>query len=129
LGRVLLADDDAISRKMLGFILTSAGHEVDFAANGLEALQRLRVAPDDYQVVITDHDMPDLSGLDLVRQLTWQGICLNRIVVISAQITAMDRFNFHELPIHSILDKPIRPNLLLGAVQSILDRPLPSRAA
>ena len=61
---VLVVDDSRLDRTRAGGILRKAGHEVAFAANGREALDYLAVNPPD--VVVTDLQMPELDGLELV---------------------------------------------------------------
>lgn len=61
---VLVVDDSRLDRTRAGGILRKAGHEVAFAANGREALDHLAADPPD--VVVTDLQMPELDGLELV---------------------------------------------------------------
>jgi two-component system chemotaxis response regulator CheY len=62
--RVLAVDDSAALLGVLVECLRAGGHEVVTAANGREALERLREhAPD---VVVTDLNMPEMSGLELI---------------------------------------------------------------
>ena len=61
---VLVVDDSRLDRTRAGGILRKAGHEIAFAADGREALDFLALAPPD--VVVTDLQMPNLDGLELV---------------------------------------------------------------
>jgi len=65
--RVLLTDDDAISRALAREVLASEGYEVLEATNGLEALERLAVERVD--AVLLDVEMPQLGGLETVRRI------------------------------------------------------------
>ena len=64
---VLVVDDDASVRSLLSYIVRHhlAGHEIVVAADGVEALDYLSERAID--LVITDHEMPRLSGLELVQ--------------------------------------------------------------
>src|SRR5690554_1621439 len=65
MSRILLVDDSAVDRRLFGGILErKSGISVDYAASGLEALERLKGHRAD--VVITDMQMPDMDGLALV---------------------------------------------------------------
>ena len=67
MARILAVDDSAAMRQMVGITLTGAGHEVQQAADGREALaiaERQR-----FDLVITDVNMPVMDGLTLVRHL------------------------------------------------------------
>ena len=65
---VLVVDDAAVDRKLVGGLLTKgSGFDVQFAASGEEALERLPViAP---AAIVTDLVMPGMSGLELVARV------------------------------------------------------------
>ncbi|HEY3755297.1 MAG TPA: response regulator [Opitutaceae bacterium] len=63
--RVLVVDDDAISRKLTSKILGYAGYQVEQSSNGLEALQLMRTAPP--CLVLVDLQLPAMDGLELTR--------------------------------------------------------------
>nr|HQV32766.1 response regulator [Calditrichia bacterium] len=65
--RILIAEDEAVSRRLLERRLTEWGHEVVAAVNGREALAFFREAP--FSLVITDWVMPEMDGLELVRRI------------------------------------------------------------
>ncbi len=65
--RVLLVEDSIIAREVEKSMLEAAGFEVGTAIDGLDALERLALAPAD--LVITDLEMPRLDGFGLVRRL------------------------------------------------------------
>jgi two-component system, chemotaxis family, chemotaxis protein CheY len=67
---LLVADDEPISRQLLGHILRDSGqHEVTLAADGLEAWMRLKEAPATYDLVILDIMMPRMDGWTLLRRM------------------------------------------------------------
>jgi len=63
-GRILIVDDDRALRHVLAELLTDAGHSVDQAADGPEALQRLGRGACD--IVLLDIGLPGMSGLDVL---------------------------------------------------------------
>jgi len=65
--RVLLADDDPVSRRILTAMVVGLGHEAVVAQDGAEAWTRFQAEPLD--VVITDWMMPELDGLVLTRRI------------------------------------------------------------
>jgi len=65
--RVLVVDDDAVDKELLGGILTEGGHEVTTAGNGREAMELLRAGRS--SVVISDWVMPAMDGLELCRAI------------------------------------------------------------
>jgi two-component system NtrC family response regulator len=71
MARLLFIDDDAGGRQMAAYILRTAGHEVDEADSGHAGLSLFR--PDAHDLVITDVRMPQLSGIDVTRQIRHRG--------------------------------------------------------
>jgi len=62
--RVLVVDDDALTRELLAEILRRRGCEVDLAPQGTEGIRQLE--QEAYDLVLTDIRMPDLSGMDVL---------------------------------------------------------------
>lgn len=83
---ILLIEDDAASRKILDFVLTSAGYQVQKAAGGDEGLELASSLPDDESsIILMDFQMPGLSGCDLATNLRQK--CKAQIIAMSgAQI-------------------------------------------
>jgi two-component system, NtrC family, response regulator AtoC len=65
--RILIVDDDGPMRSFLSTILKDEGYIVDEARNGLEGLSKIEYS--DFDLVITDLRMPDMSGIDLIRSV------------------------------------------------------------
>ena len=65
--KVLVADDDPVSRRLLQNYLQKWGYEVSVTTNGAEAWRMFE--QDEYQIVISDWMMPELDGLDLIRRI------------------------------------------------------------
>jgi two-component system response regulator HydG len=80
--RILVVDDEAGSRTALRDLLKSQNFEVDLAADGEAALERIVELPPD--LVITDLDMPKMDGMQLLGQLHERQRDLPVIVVTSA---------------------------------------------
>jgi DNA-binding response OmpR family regulator len=67
--RILVAEDDAVSRRVLEAILERMGHECAVTADGDEAWARLAAGDGAPEVLITDWMMPGLAGPDLCRKV------------------------------------------------------------
>ena len=116
---VLVVDDDPL---ILHFVCTTverAGYRVQRAANAAEALQSYTASAAD--LVLTDVAMPGMSGPDLARRLCKQDANV-RVLFMSGNAT--DGFAGEEMAAHQfeLLPKPFRPDALLRAVRSALDR-------
>lgn len=68
---ILVADDDAMSRKLLIRILSSAGFACREASDGIEALKSLRV--DTPSLLLLDFDMPGINGAEVLKQMRQDG--------------------------------------------------------
>lgn len=66
--RILIADDDKTSRQILGKALKKWGYEVEEAVNGTQAIEILK-KPDSPQIVILDWIMPELNGLETLKEI------------------------------------------------------------
>ena len=61
---ILVIDDDRLIRSFISAILKEDGHHIEEAGNGRSGLEKLRTA--DFELVITDLRMPDISGMDVI---------------------------------------------------------------
>lgn len=64
---ILIIDDSASIRQMLGFTLRGAGYEVDEAVDGRDGVTKAQRKT--YQLVFTDQNMPQMDGLTVIRTL------------------------------------------------------------
>jgi DNA-binding NtrC family response regulator len=115
---ILIADDDAPFRAVLGEILTPLGHRLVEAANGEEALERLgRIRVD---LVITDQRMPALDGLTLLRQIRMMP-APPAVVLLTAHGTIRDAVEAVRAGAVDYLTKPLHsPEALVSVVQRVL---------
>ena len=90
--RILVADDNAVNRKLAQKLLLLQGYDVDVAANGLEALEKIRVC--NYYAVLMDCQMPVMDGITATTQVRERGRGLERrvpIIAMTAGTTEGDR--------------------------------------
>lgn len=109
--RVLYAEDVPELRELVTVLLASGGHSVETAANGRDALKMLFMRGQPYDVVITDHHMPVMNGLDLVaqlRELAFPG----KIVVFSSELSRDVHERYISHGVDHILPKPVFPDTL-----------------
>jgi len=106
--RVLYADDMLQLRELLVIVLSRDGHTVDTAANGFDALEKITATPQAYDVIITDHHMPGMNGLELVtsiRKTPYAG----KIIIFSSELSEAVNAAYQRLKVDFILPKPIFP--------------------
>src|SRR5207344_1012095 len=70
-GRILVADDEASIRHLVAEMLTHSGYKVDDVENGMRAWKALHL--ESYDLLITDQDMPQMTGLELIHKLRAAG--------------------------------------------------------
>jgi DNA-binding response OmpR family regulator len=116
--RILIIDDDAGVRKILGLMLKSAAHETMLAVDGDEGVNLHRAAPAD--VVIVDLIMPHRQGLETIIQLRkeFPGVAIIAMSGKPARGTLMPIAQ--RLGAIGILEKPFSSAQLLAAVESAL---------
>lgn len=78
--KILVVDDDAMAGEMTGAVLEGMGHEVVLAEDGIDAAGRLNADPG-IEMVISDMNMPMVSGIDLFRELREGGSALPFILL------------------------------------------------
>jgi CheY-like chemotaxis protein len=103
--KILAVDDEPAIAACLSFIFRGPRYELTSARNGREALAQLSAAAAPYDVVITDNNMPQLSGVELVRALRERSFD-GKIMVLAAHLTSENRDAFAEMKVDAILDKP-----------------------
>lgn len=101
---IMLVDDDPIFRRMISAFLVSQHYEVLEAKNGLEALKLLRDHVPD--LIVCDINMPIMSGIELVEEVSWQFPMLP-IIVVSATEDMSDVARVLRFGIKDFLTKPI----------------------
>src|SRR2546427_12736204 len=94
--RLLYAEDDEIVRTALSQVFRHLGWQVTSVPHGAAALSRISVA--DFDMVVTDHNMPGTDGLALVRKLRARGFA-GRIYVLSGALLAADEDKYRELTV------------------------------
>lgn len=76
---VLIVDDDAATRRLYKFLLTSSGYTVVEAEDGLAAIDQLAHTP--CELIITDMNMPRMDGLELVRTIRQRNSDIHVILI------------------------------------------------
>jgi len=111
--RILVVDDDALNRMVVGLVLERARYTTAYAADGEEALSILLGQP--FNAVITDVDMPRMDGLELLRYIHDRLPGLPAIVVtgLVSEKVRQAAFACHAV---AVFNKPVRRDALLEAL-------------
>ncbi len=117
--KILVVDDEAHILQVLSIKLRNAGYEVITAVDGEEAFERARrEAPD---LIITDFQMPYMTGLELCRSLAEGEATRNiPVLMLTARGFALDDEDLAMGNIKDVLSKPFSPRAIVQQVGSLL---------
>ena len=117
--RVLVVDDEASIRDLLAKTLALAEYDVDVAADGRSALERMRLYP--YDLLIADLRMPGMDGLTVIREAKRYKADLPVIIItgFSTESSAIEAIN---LGVSGYLTKPFRVPEVLKQAEKALGR-------
>jgi DNA-binding response OmpR family regulator len=116
--RVLVVDDEAALRDLVGSSLRNEGFEVEEAADGEEALaQFAQSAPD---LVVLDLRLPGISGFDVLREMRRTSAVY--VILLTARADEADKLIGLELGADDYVTKPFSPRELVARVRAVLRR-------
>jgi two-component system chemotaxis response regulator CheY len=115
--KILAVDDEPSIAQSMRFIFERPLYELSSAQDGESALARLTTDPNLFDVIITDNNMPGVSGIQLVRQLRDRGFA-GKIMVLSAHLSADVRAAYEAMEVDAMIDKPFS----VKALRQTLDR-------
>ncbi|MEN3369129.1 MAG: two-component system, chemotaxis family, chemotaxis protein CheY [Verrucomicrobiota bacterium] len=84
---ILLVEDERSVAFSISFALKADGHKIEIVSDGEEALSELTRKPGAFDLLITDHSMPRMNGVELVKRLRDTAF-RGKIVVLSAHLSA-----------------------------------------
>jgi CheY-like chemotaxis protein len=103
--QILVVEDEKAIAHMIAMVLGGPAAKVARAANGWEALIKIGATARPFDVVITDHRMPRMTGLQLVRRLRAKNFD-GKILVLSAHLSDEDIRAYEELSVDMMMSKP-----------------------
>ena len=115
--RVLVADDDLHTLRVVTMWLQRHGYEVAEAHDGAEALRMCRARVPD--LLVTDVNMPYLSGFELVRTIRADGLDVRGVVVLTNRCDQIEILEELEGLDVNLLAKPFSPSKLLELIRSL----------
>ena len=118
--QILVVEDEKALAHMMAMVVGGPASKVTRAKNGWEALIKVGLATRPFDIVITDHRMPRMTGLQLVRRLRTQNFA-GKILVLSAYLSDEDIAAYEELNVDMIMSKPFDFDELQHAM-AVLDK-------
>lgn len=117
--KVLIADDEIHIIHVVSIKLRNNGYEVISAENGADAFAL--ACEENPDIIVTDFQMPGMTGLELVRQLRQNEATKDTpVIMLTARDFAVEEGEKEQLQISELLSKPFSPKELLRSVSDIL---------
>lgn len=118
--RILFVDDEQTIVNLAQITLTAFGYKVTSSTNSTDALAMIKAQPKAFDLVITDQNMPHLSGAELAKKILEFDPQMP-IILCSGYSTVFDEKQAEELGIKAFILKPLVEHKLAAAVRSVLD--------
>jgi two-component system, OmpR family, response regulator RegX3 len=118
MSRILVVEDEQAIAEAVGYALREAGYDVDWAADGTQAIDAARSKP--YDLMVLDLLLPGTHGLEVCQTL--RGESDLPIVMLTARDTEQDRVNGLDLGADDYVTKPFSVAELVSRVRALLRR-------
>jgi class 3 adenylate cyclase len=120
-GRLLIVDDNKVNRLLLGRGLEQQGHTVDFAVNGVQALDKL--TQEDFDLVLLDIEMPEMDGYQVLERIIADTDLRHIPVIMTTAMEELDSVvRCIELGAEDYLTKPVNAVLLRARINASLEK-------
>ena len=113
--RILVAEDNPTNQRVTELILESGGHEVTVVDNGEKALDALEHG--NFDMALFDLSMPVISGIEALKLYQFTTPKPIPVLILSANVTTAVITDCQRAGCAEFLPKPIRPTLLLDAIE------------
>ncbi|MBN2068924.1 MAG: response regulator [Opitutales bacterium] len=114
---ILVAEDNAVNRKVIRILLEKMGYQADFALNGREALNKALNKP--YDVILMDVQMPEMDGLEATQRIREEVANPPYIIALTAHALPEDEERCLNAGMSIRLTKPLKAEALARALQKV----------
>jgi DNA-binding response OmpR family regulator len=118
--RILVVDDDEAVRRLVARVLRAAGHEVVTMNDGRAALRTALGDSAQFDLLLTDVEMPGMSGIELARELRAKDPELRVLMISGYTEEAVGKVGPDGI---DLLGKPFSADDLIGRVRAVLTSP------
>lgn len=125
MARILAVDDEAKIRTIIKEYAEFEGNEVVEAADGMEAVEKVR--NEDFDIIIMDVMMPRLDGYSACKEI--QKIKRIPVIMLSARGEEYDKLFGFEIGVDDYVVKPFSPKELMARIRAVLNRSKSTQAA
>jgi CheY-like chemotaxis protein len=116
---ILIVDDNKVTRKLISIMLKKQGYDVTAAQDGIDAL--LSLDKKHFDLILSDINMPNLDGFKLLEVMNQKEIKAP-VIFLTSRDRAKDEQKGLELGAMDYIKKPIRKEILLLRVKSVLKK-------
>ena len=116
--KILAVDNEPSVTLSLRYIFPEPRYEVTGVENGDAALARIDSGLEQFDIIIVDHKMPHLSGVELVDEMRKRGVN-SKIMVLSAHLSSEVRAAYERMDVHLMFPKPFDVGQLRTAVDQL----------
>lgn len=123
--RILVVDDVEINLKVVKGLLREAKIQIDTAMSGKECLERIQ--KQSYDMIFLDHMMPEMDGIETLRQMRQTEGYTDRavpVIALTANAISGSKEMYLNAGFHDYLSKPVREEALLGMLRKYLRKEL-----
>ncbi len=123
--RVLIVDDNEVSRKILFNMLKSMSFQPELAVSGIEAIQKIENKIDEfYDLILMDLRMPEMDGIIAAKviQKKSKQHQIPKILMINAFESNEVLLQIEAAGVDSFLEKPVSPSILFDTIMDVLDK-------
>jgi len=122
---ILLAEDNPVNQEVVFEILKRAGHKVEVANDGEEALDAL-AGDQEYDLILLDMNMPKVSGLDVLKRFRFMDTSASTpVLMLSADVLEKTVRECIDAGANDYITKPVRASELLDKIAEYSDNPEP----
>ena len=121
--RILLAEDVEINREIVFTLMEPTQIEIDYAVNGIDALEMFKTSPERYDLILMDIQMPGMDGLEATRRIRALGsekAAGVPIIAMTANVFREDVEQCIKAGMNDHIGKPIDHNDMLGKLKKYL---------
>jgi two-component system chemotaxis response regulator CheY len=118
---VLAVDDSATVRSSLKLVLQEAGYDLVLAADGEEALNKIKKSKEKFHLIITDLNMPKMNGIELIKAVrSLPDYRFVPILMLTTESQADKKLEGKKAGATGWIVKPFTPEQLIGVIQKVL---------
>jgi two-component system sensor histidine kinase/response regulator len=115
--RILLVEDNPVNQKLAELMLIKGGYQVEVANNGKEAVEKYATAPDGFDLIFMDIQMPEMDGVEATQAIRGKGFDTIPIVAMTANAMKGDREIYLDAGMNDYITKPIKREIVFEILE------------